>query len=91
MYLFSGYPANQQSLVLLEDIDAAFPSREESSFAPEGAGGGRSDVTFSGLLNVLDGVSSRFVCFLNFCLPTFRKYPVVLLIFIFSSTVVNAY
>jgi len=47
-----------QSLVLLEDIDAAFPSREESSFAPEGAGGGRSDVTFSGLLNVLDGVSS---------------------------------
>jgi len=47
--------------VLLEDIDAAFPSREESSIAPEGAGGGRSDVTFSGLLNVLDGVSSRFV------------------------------
>jgi hypothetical protein len=24
------------------------------------AGGGRSDVTFSGLLNVLDGVSSRY-------------------------------
>lgn len=45
--------------MLLEDIDAAFPSREESSIALEGAGGGRSDVTFSGLLNVLDGVSSR--------------------------------
>jgi hypothetical protein len=50
-----------QSLVLLEDIDAAFPSREDgSSIVPE-AGGGRSDVTFSGLLNVLDGVSSRCV------------------------------
>ncbi|KAJ1432798.1 mitochondrial chaperone BCS1 [Ochromonadaceae sp. CCMP2298] len=44
-----------QSLVLLEDIDAAFPSREDVS----AEGGSRSsDVTFSGLLNVLDGVSS---------------------------------
>jgi hypothetical protein len=41
--------------VLLEDIDAAFPNREEvDSFTPQQA----SDVTFSGLLNVLDGVAA---------------------------------
>ena len=59
--------------MLLEDIDAAFPSREDNSSSgsgvsggngfngldPAAASGGRSDVTFSGLLNVLDGVSSR--------------------------------
>jgi chaperone BCS1 len=38
------------SIVLLEDIDAAFPSR----LTP----GSSSEVTFSGLLNVLDGVSA---------------------------------
>lgn len=48
-----------KSLVLLEDIDAAFPSREEGTSVIPEAGGGKSDVTFSGLLNVLDGVSSR--------------------------------
>eukprot|EP00940_MAST-03C_sp_MAST-3C-sp2_P000621 g621.t1 len=41
----------QQSLVLLEDIDAAFHRRTPGEF-------NRSHVTFSGLLNCLDGVSS---------------------------------
>ncbi|XP_067143126.1 mitochondrial chaperone BCS1 [Centruroides vittatus] len=56
--------APQQSLILLEDIDAAFISREESSkvnIAYEGL----SHVTLSGLLNMLDGVASseaRIVC-----------------------------
>jgi chaperone BCS1 len=43
-----------QSVVLLEDIDAAFPSR---SIDPS-ANSGTSSVTLSGLLNVLDGVAS---------------------------------
>ena len=48
-----------QSIVLLEDVDAAFPSREESAISAD-ANSRSSDVTFSGLLNVLDGVSSRY-------------------------------
>lgn len=45
-----------QSIVLLEDIDAAFPNREEGeSFTTQQHS---SDVTFSGLLNVLDGVAA---------------------------------
>lgn len=63
-----------KSLILLEDIDAAFPSRTDHHLNPSstassssgvGAGQGvhlqhmQSDVTFSGLLNVLDGVASR--------------------------------
>lgn len=57
-----------QSIVLLEDIDAAFPSRENnnnnnymessSSFKNTVVNNYSSDVTFSGLLNVLDGVAS---------------------------------
>jgi chaperone BCS1 len=70
-----------QSLVLLEDIDAAFPSRAPPAPSASLGGGGQgagllesltsrlgrrpgdgghssSDVTFSGLLNVLDGVAS---------------------------------
>ena len=58
--------APPMSIVLLEDIDAAFPSRTpESSIAAVGhdssmafTQGGTSCVTFSGLLNVLDGVAS---------------------------------
>ena len=51
-----------KSLVLLEDIDAAFPSREAAGRSVEGSQQQHSsDVTFSGLLNVLDGVASRFV------------------------------
>merc|ERR1711871_1295661 len=55
-----------QSLVLLEDIDAAFPSSPRSQGYQTGSSSLRnnrnlhtgSDVTFSGLLNVLDGVAS---------------------------------
>mmetsp|Transcript_24798 Transcript_24798/g.59660 ORF Transcript_24798/g.59660 Transcript_24798/m.59660 type:complete len:496 (+) Transcript_24798:297-1784(+) len=43
--------APQQSLILLEDIDAAFAGREAGDH-------NHSGVTFSGLLNVLDGVAS---------------------------------
>ncbi len=39
------------SIVLLEDVDAAFPHRNNNNSH-------MSDVTFSGLLNVLDGASS---------------------------------
>ncbi|KAH7963656.1 hypothetical protein HPB52_022324 [Rhipicephalus sanguineus] len=49
--------APQQSIILLEDIDAAFVSREESSTV-KAAYEGLSRVTFSGLLNMLDGVAS---------------------------------
>ncbi len=58
----SNVPAN--SIVLLEDIDAAFPNRDDaegssiSSTRPVNTG---SNVTFSGLLNVLDGVAARYV------------------------------
>lgn len=47
----------QQSIILLEDVDAAFVSREETS-AMKAAYEGLSRVTFSGLLNMLDGVAS---------------------------------
>nr|XP_054771693.1 mitochondrial chaperone BCS1-like [Lytechinus pictus] len=47
--------APQQSVILLEDIDAAFISREEAD-DPRYQGMGR--VTLSGLLNTLDGVAS---------------------------------
>lgn len=47
--------APQQSIILLEDIDAAFVSREEAE-DPRFQGMGR--VTLSGLLNTLDGVAS---------------------------------
>ncbi|SCV06096.1 LANO_0H22012g1_1 [Lachancea nothofagi CBS 11611] len=43
----------ERSILLLEDIDAAFNKRSQSSEA-----GFQSGVTFSGLLNALDGVAS---------------------------------
>lgn len=43
----------ERSLLLLEDIDAAFQARKQS-----GESGFHSSVTFSGLLNALDGVTS---------------------------------
>lgn len=50
--------APQQSIILLEDVDAAFVSRElaptENPLAYQGMG----RLTFSGLLNSLDGVAS---------------------------------
>jgi len=49
--------APQQSIILLEDIDAAFVSREESKQS-KAAYEGLNRVTFSGLLNCLDGVAS---------------------------------
>ncbi|XP_050600605.1 mitochondrial chaperone BCS1 [Bombus affinis] len=49
--------APQQTIILLEDIDAAFASREESK-EMKAAYDGLNRVTFSGLLNCLDGVAS---------------------------------
>ncbi|XP_013777802.1 mitochondrial chaperone BCS1-like [Limulus polyphemus] len=49
--------APQQSLILLEDIDAAFVSREDNAKLKV-AYEGLNRVTFSGLLNMLDGVAS---------------------------------
>ncbi|KAJ8983143.1 hypothetical protein NQ317_014718 [Molorchus minor] len=49
--------APQQSIVLLEDIDAAFVSREDTP-QQKAAFEGLNRVTFSGLLNCLDGVAS---------------------------------
>lgn len=49
--------APERSIILLEDIDAAFASREESA-ASRATYDGLNHVTFSGLLNCLDGVAS---------------------------------
>lgn len=49
--------APQQSIILLEDIDAAFASREDTKQV-KNAFDGLNRVTFSGLLNCLDGVAS---------------------------------
>uniref|UniRef100_A0A182PZC9 Mitochondrial chaperone BCS1 n=1 Tax=Anopheles farauti TaxID=69004 RepID=A0A182PZC9_9DIPT len=49
--------APQQSIILLEDIDAAFVSRQDT-MQQKAAFEGLNRVTFSGLLNCLDGVAS---------------------------------
>jgi len=49
--------APENSIILLEDIDAAFVSREENPQL-EGAYKGLNRLTFSGLLNAIDGVTS---------------------------------
>uniref|UniRef100_T1GR13 Mitochondrial chaperone BCS1 n=1 Tax=Megaselia scalaris TaxID=36166 RepID=T1GR13_MEGSC len=49
--------APEQSIILLEDIDAAFVSREDTNQQKQ-AYDGLNRVTFSGLLNCLDGVAS---------------------------------
>ncbi|CAH0547863.1 unnamed protein product [Brassicogethes aeneus] len=49
--------APQQSFILLEDIDAAFVSRDDTT-QQKAAYEGLNRVTFSGLLNCLDGVAS---------------------------------
>lgn len=54
-HLLSSAPP--QTLLLLEDVDAAFVSREDST-QTRAAYDGLSRVTFSGLLNALDGVAS---------------------------------
>eukprot|EP00095_Tigriopus_kingsejongensis_P002343 maker-scaffold868_size86715-snap-gene-0.30 protein:Tk02343 transcript:maker-scaffold868_size86715-snap-gene-0.30-mRNA-1 annotation:"mitochondrial chaperone bcs1" len=48
----------QDSVVLLEDIDAAFVSRISSNSKDQTAYNGMSRLTFSGLLNALDGATS---------------------------------
>lgn len=50
--------APQQSIILLEDIDAAFISREKETEEEKLRFQGLSRVTLSGLLNTLDGVAS---------------------------------
>lgn len=49
--------APQQTIILLEDIDAAFVSRVDN-VQQKAAYEGLNRVTFSGLLNCLDGVAS---------------------------------
>ena len=49
--------APENSIILLEDIDAAFVSREDSSIN-DAAYKGMNRLTFSGLLNAIDGVTS---------------------------------
>jgi len=49
--------APENSIILLEDIDAAFVSREASAHLEE-AYKGLNRLTFSGLLNAIDGVTS---------------------------------
>lgn len=49
--------APEQTIILLEDIDAAFVSRE-STLQQKSAYDGLNRITFSGLLNCLDGVAS---------------------------------
>ncbi|XP_037959496.1 mitochondrial chaperone BCS1 [Teleopsis dalmanni] len=49
--------APEQSIILLEDVDAAFISREDVA-NQKAAYEGLNRVTFSGLLNCLDGVAS---------------------------------
>lgn len=54
--------APERSILLLEDIDAAFPSRAENQPGADAAAAPKREyqtsVTFSGLLNALDGVAS---------------------------------
>lgn len=53
------------SIILIEDIDCAFPSREELEKQKKAKESGitlaetKSTITLSGLLNVIDGVSSE--------------------------------
>lgn len=47
-----------RAILLIEDIDCAFPSREEEERARKDLFPLKSSVTLSGLLNVLDGVGS---------------------------------
>ncbi|XP_072300199.1 mitochondrial chaperone BCS1-like [Eucyclogobius newberryi] len=50
--------APQQSIILLEDVDAAFVNRELLPTENPSAFQGMGRLTFSGLLNSLDGVAS---------------------------------
>ena len=46
----------RNTILLLEDIDAAFVSRDSTAASLSSAHGGQSQVTLTGLLNALDGV-----------------------------------
>lgn len=48
----------ERSILLLEDIDAAGPNRATSSESQAASGSGGGRLSFSGLLNALDGVTS---------------------------------
>ena len=48
----------ERSVVLLEDVDAAFIARDKDDDGGSTAYSGSSRLTFSGLLNALDGVTS---------------------------------
>ncbi|XP_074094126.1 mitochondrial chaperone BCS1 [Cotesia typhae] len=50
--------APQQTIILLEDIDAAFRDRSEENHRVKTAYEGLNNLTMSGLLNCLDGVAS---------------------------------
>ncbi len=56
--------APSRSIIVLEDVDAIFVSREEDSRSWDGGGGGnegvaKTTVSFSGLLNAIDGVAAQ--------------------------------
>jgi chaperone BCS1 len=48
----------KNSLIMIEDVDAIFVERKKQTSGDSGRGGG-GGVTFSGLLNALDGVASQ--------------------------------
>jgi hypothetical protein len=50
--------APKNSIILLEDIDGIFVQRGTGSVSSDGQGKKRSYVTFTGLLNAMDGVRS---------------------------------
>jgi len=51
--------APPNSIVLLEDVDAVFVGRDLASGTGGGGGGASSGVTFSGLLNAIDGAAAQ--------------------------------
>ena len=54
--------APQKAIILIEDVDAAFVGRGEVAADGNSGGsgrGGRSGISFSGLLNAIDGAASQ--------------------------------
>ena len=51
------HSASTRSILLLEDVDAAFVGREAMAAAGGGGGAAGGRLSFSGLLNAIDGVS----------------------------------
>lgn len=69
--------APQQSIILLEDIDAAFVSRQDTP-SQKAAYDGLNRVTFSGLLNCLDGVASTEARIVFMTTNYLERYTIVL-------------